>query len=180
MLLVILTMATTVAPSWAWNRMEEAAASLVHGSVWNHKGQKRLCPVLTCSCWSQTSLGYCKLPQSTEQRDHKHVPAVPACQQELAFSVSLTKGQSNFLSHLATVAHFVCNSWTLVRCLGGLCEEEEERVTGKEHPSHKGTSASEHGQGPWASVSQSAELGFHAALSCMSTNYNSLIFLNAK
>lgn len=30
------------------------------------------------------------------------------------------------------------------------------------------------------SLSQSAELGFHAALSCMSTDYNSLIFLNAK
>lgn len=30
------------------------------------------------------------------------------------------------------------------------------------------------------SLSQSAELGFHAVLSCMSTDYNSLFFLNAK
>lgn len=30
------------------------------------------------------------------------------------------------------------------------------------------------------SLSQSAELGFHAALSCMFTDYNSLIFLDAK
>lgn len=50
-----------------------------------------------------------------------------------------------------------------MRCLAGLCEEEEEeeeRVTGKEHPSCKGTAAPQHRQGPWAPMSQSAELGF--------------------
>lgn len=66
------------------------------------------------------------LSPSSEQRDHEHVPAVPACQQQLAFPASATKGRSNFLSHLAAVAHFICNSCNLRKVPGGLCEEEEE------------------------------------------------------
>lgn len=39
-----------------------------------------------------------------------------------------------------------------VKCLQGLCEEEEEQVTGKKHPC-KGASAPECEEGPWASIS---------------------------
>lgn len=57
----------------------------------------------------------------------------------------------------------------------GVCVRRKRSESGNETPL-----AEAHlppaGQGPWASMYQSAEPGFRAALSCVSANYNSLFF----
>lgn len=176
MLSAILTTAATTAPSQAWNCMEEAAGSSVCGSVWNHRGQKHPAPV--CSHLLSLEPDLLRLLQAAlihwaeGPQACSCSPSLPA---GIAFPCESNNRAVQFCEPSCRGSSFYLEELNSLRCLRGLCEEEEEHVTGKEHPSCRGTSAPSVDK-----VSQSAELGFQAALSCTSTRYNSLIFLNAK
>lgn len=129
------------------------------------------CPV--CPHWllgSQTSPGWVQEQRDLECALQSQPPA------GIGFPVRPAKGHCSFLSPLTTAGPFTC-SWTWKGKLnlpgravwgrGG--SQRKENLLAEAH-------LPQQGQGPWACICQSAEPGFHTALSCVSANYNSLFF----
>lgn len=164
-LVVILTTAATAAPSWVWNRREEAGVSLVHVCPRREKGQNGPCPGRPHVPLLEPDLfrllqaaSFCRAAETTSI----FLQPQPATR-DLRSLRAWREGSPVIWSGLVRAAYFYQEQLDSVRSMWGLCDEEEQ-VTGKQPPFWgEGPSAPKHGQ----------DLGLHvqvcwAWLSCSS------------